>query len=130
MLTFIDKHYEKITWFIIALGFIFIFTAREYLSIVVLSFLVIKAIKFRDTIRDTIRKTPLHKQIIHVGMLIVLIAVLTIIILASASFIKEHNIPVFLRYVYIAVLLLVAIFCYNWITDFLVKMWGKRKQLK
>lgn len=126
MLTFIDKHYGKITWFIIALGFIFIFTVREYLSIVVLSFLVIKAIKFRDTIR----KTPLHKQIIHVGMLIVLIAALTIIILASASFIKEHNIPVFLRYVYIAVLLLVATFCYNWITDFLVKMWGKRKQLK
>lgn len=121
MLKYIDTQYEKITWLLIFLGVILFFVAKEYLSIVLFSFLLIKAVKFRDTIRAT----PFRQLVIQIGLFILLIVMLIIIILTSASFMKEHHIPVFLRYAYLIVVLFIASSSYGWATNFLMKIWKK-----
>lgn len=121
MLKFIDTQYEKFTWLLVFSGIILFFIAKEYLWIVLFSFLLIKAVKLRNTIRTT----PIPKLVIQVGLFILLIAVLAIIIIASASFMKEHNVPVFLRYAYLIVVLFIASSCYEWATNFLMKIWNK-----
>ena len=47
MLKFIDTYYEKITWSIIVLGLISLFAAKDYLSLVIFLYLLIRAIKSR-----------------------------------------------------------------------------------
>ncbi|WP_342514080.1 hypothetical protein MKY34_04780 [Sporosarcina sp. FSL K6-1522] len=126
MTNFIDKHYEKITWFILLLGFILLFVANEYLSIALFSYLIIKAIKFRKSIRTRLQKTPRSTMIIYALGMVVLIVALTVTMLASGSFIKKHTIPGLLQSVYIIVVLIGSMFFYAWFMEFLVKVWNKK----
>lgn len=130
MTNFIDKYYEKITWFILLLGFILIFTANEYLPIALFSYLIIKAIKFRKSIRTMLQQTPRSTMIIYALGMIVLIVALTATMLVSGSFIKKHTIPGFLQYIYIAVVLVGSMFLYVWFMDFFVGVWNKKKNSK
>ena len=90
MLNFIDTHYQKITWLIVLLGFFIIFTAKDYLSLILFSYLLVGAVKSRDAIRKTLRNTPISAMIIYAIGMILLIAALTAIMLFSAGFIKEY----------------------------------------
>lgn len=130
MLKFIDKYYEKITWSIILLGLILLFVANDYLSLVLFLYLLIRALKSRDTIRKTLRTTPLSTMVIYVLGMIILIIALVFIMLYSGDFIKKYNIPVFLQYIYIAVVLVGSMFLYTWLMDFLIKKWNKKRVSK
>ncbi|MEK5067810.1 hypothetical protein [Sporosarcina sp. FSL K6-1508] len=130
MLKFIDKNYEKITWFIILLGLITIFTAKQYLTLVLFFYLLIRSLKSRDSIIKTLRTTPLSTTITYVVGMILLIAALTVLMLFSGSFLKHYNIPAFLQYIYIAVVLVGSMFFYFWFMDFLIKKQHKNDSRK
>ena len=130
MLHFIDKYYQKITWFILLLGFFVIFTASEYLSLILFSYLLVRAVKHRDPIRKTLRNTPLSAMLIYAVGMILLIAALTAIMLISAGFIKEYNIPSLFQYIYIAILLVGSMFFYLWFMAFLIKQWNRKSSMR
>ena len=100
MLNFIDTHYQKITWLIVLLGFFVFFTASDYLSLIMFSYLVVRAVKSRESIHKTLRNTPISAIIIYTIGMILLVAALSAIMLFSAGFIKEYNIPGVFRYIY------------------------------
>jgi len=130
MLNFIDKYYQKITWFILLLGFFVIFTASEYLSLILFSYLLVRAVKHRDPIRKTLRNTPMSVMIIYAVGMILLIAALTAIMLFSAGIIKEYNIPGFFQYIYVAIVLVGSMFFYIWFMDFLIKLWNRKNSMR
>jgi len=130
MLKFIDTYYEKITWSIIALGLIVLFTANDYLSLVMFLYLLVRALKSRVSIRKILRATPLSTMIIYVTSMIALILALVAIMFISGDFMKKYNIPVFLQYIYIAIVLVGSMFLYVWSMDFLIKKWNKKKVSK
>jgi len=130
MLKFIDTYYEKITWSIIALGLIVLFTANDYLSLVMFLYLLIRALKSRVSIRKILRTTPLSTMIIYATSMIALILALVAIMFISGDFIKKYNIPVFLQYIYIAIVLVGSMFLYIWSMDLLIKKWNKKKVSK
>ena len=130
MTTFIDKYYEKIYWFTLILGFILLFTASEYVSLVLFFYLLVRAIKFRKTIRKTLQNTPRSTMVIYALGTIVLIAALVVTMRFSSSFIQKHTIPTFLQYIYIAIVLIGSMFFYIWFMDFLVKVWNKKRSAK
>lgn len=130
MLHFIDKYYQKITWFILLLGFFVIFTASEYLSLILFSYLLVRAVKHRDPIRKTLRNTPLSAMLIYAVGMILLIAALTAIMLFSAGFIKEYNIPSLFQYIYIAIVLVGSMFFYLWFMAFLIKQWNRKSSMR
>ncbi|MFJ7935335.1 hypothetical protein [Sporosarcina sp. NPDC096371] len=127
MINFIDKHYEKITWFILLLGFILLFVANEYLSIALFSYLIIKSIKFRKSIRTTLQKTPRSTIIIYALGMITLIVTMTVIMLYSSRFIQKYSISIPFQYIYIVIILFSSLIFYIWFMDFLVKLWGKKQ---
>jgi len=130
MLKFIDTYYEKITWSIIALGLIVLFTANDYLSLVMFLYLLIRALKSRVSIRKILRTTPLSTMIIYATSMIALILALVAIMFISGDFIKKYNIPVFFQYIYIAIVLVGSMFLYIWSMDLLIKKWNKKKVSK
>lgn len=130
MLKFIDTYYEKITWSIILLGLISLFVEKDYLSLVMFLYLFIRAIRSRDSIRKVLRTTPLSNMVIYATGMIVLILVLVAIMFLSGDFIKNYNIPIFLQYIYIAVILFGSMFLYVWLMDLLIKKWTKKRVSK
>ncbi len=127
MLKFIDTYYEKITWSIILLGLISLFIAKDYLSLVIFLYLLIRALKSRDSIRKILRTMPLSNMVIYAIGMIILILALVAVMLPSGDFIKKYNIPVFLQYIYIAVVLVGSMFLYVWLMDLLIKKWNKKR---
>jgi hypothetical protein len=127
MLKFIDTYYEKITWSIFVIGLISLFAAKDYLSLVMFLYLLIRALKSRDSIRKILRTTPLSNMVIYTTGMIVLILVLVAIMFLSGDFIKKYNIPVFLQYIYIAVVLVGSMFLYAWLMDLLIKKGNKKR---
>lgn len=127
MLKFIDKYYEKITWSIIIVGLILLFVANDYLILVLYLYLLIRALKSRDSIRKILRTTPLSNMVIYAAGIIVFITALVAIMFSSGDFIKKYNIPVFLQYIYIAVVLVGSMFLYAWLMDLLIKKWNKKR---
>ena len=89
MMKFIDTYYEKITWSIIVLGLISLFAAKDYLSLVIFLYLLLRALKSRNSIRKILRTTPLSNMVIYASGMIVLILALVAIMLPSGDFIKE-----------------------------------------
>ncbi|WP_342507407.1 hypothetical protein [Sporosarcina sp. FSL K6-2383] len=130
MTTFIEKHYERITWFFLIIGFILLFTASDYVSLVLFFYLLVRAIKFRTTIRKTLQNTPRSTMFIYALGMIVLIAALVVVMWFSSSFVQKHTIPGFLQYIYVAIVLVGSMFFYTWFMDFLVKVWNKKKSSK
>lgn len=127
MLKFIDKYYEKITWLIILVGLILLFVAYDYLILVLYLYLLIRALKSRDSILKILRTTPLSNMVIYATGMIVFIIALVAIMFSSGDFMKEYNIPAFLQYIYIAVILVGSMFLYVWLMDLLIKKWSKKK---
>ena len=127
MLKFIDKYYEKITWLIILVGLILLFVANDYLILVLYLYLLIRALKSRDSILKILRTTPLSNMVIYATGMIVFIIALVAIMFSSGDFMKEYNIPAFLQYIYIAVILVGSMFLYVWLMDLLIKKWSKKK---
>lgn len=130
MIKFIDQFYEKITWLGLILGFILLFTASEYLFIVLFSYLLVRAIKFRKTIRKTLQNTPRSTMVIYALGMIALIATMTVIMLYSGSFIQQHSISVPFQYIYVAIILNGSLIFYVWFMNFLVKLRGKKQASK
>lgn len=127
MLKFIDKYYEKITWLIILVGLILLFVANDYLILVLYLYLLIRALKSRDSILKILRTTPLSNMVIYATGMIVFIITLVAIMFSSGDFMKEYNIPAFLQYIYIAVILVGSMFLYVWLMDLLIKKWNKKR---
>jgi len=127
MLKFIDKYYEKITWLIILLGLILLFVANDYLILVFYLYLLIRALKSRDSIRKLLRTTPRSNMIIYATGMIVFIIALVAIMFSSGDFIKKYNIPVFMQYIYIAIVLVGSMFLYVWLMDLLIRKWNKKR---
>ncbi len=130
MIKFIDQFYEKITWFILLLGLVSIFAANEYLNLVLFLYLLVKAVKFRKSIRERLQKTPRSTIVIYALGMIALTATMMVIMLYSSSFIKQHSIPVPFQYIYVAIILIGSLIFYVWFMDFLVKLWGKKQASK
>ena len=130
MLNFIDTYYHKIIWLIILLGFFVIFTASDYLSLILFSYLLVRAVKHRDLIRKTLRNTPISSMIIYAIGMILLISALTAVMLFSGGFIKEYNIPGFLQYIYVAIVLVGSMFFYVWFMAFLIKLWNRKRSMR
>ena len=130
MLNFIDTHYQKITWLIVLLGFFVIFTAKDYLSLILFSYLLVRAVKHRDPIRKTLQNTPISAMIIYAIGMILLISALTAIMLFSGGFIKEYNIPGLFQYIYVAIVLVGSMFFYAWFMAFLIKLWNRKRSMR
>ncbi|MBM7583506.1 putative membrane protein [Bacillus pakistanensis] len=122
MIQFIDYYYERIQWFILIAGLIVLFFLKEYITIPILFYLSLRAVKHRKIIKDNLAKMSMKEKLVHGIEFILIIALLTVILINTLGSLNDIGVPIWLLYVYVFLVMNIILAGYVYI---LKKMWKK-----